>query len=845
MTEEYVNVLQFLKPFTENAEGFIGVTKVNRSMDPEHNKTWGEYVNDYPKVRNGKVDIDRDLLEGSPNWEWYFTPAILVDRNRLQTKFKQSNVIWIDFDVLVDWGSMDPAPSIVVATSKQKVHCYWILENPITNVNDMRYWCKRFLLHFDEIGDKSGFDATQLLRLPYGKNLKLGAQNSDGTPFSPVVLKFEPELKYNEGSFTFMPEPEMNMPTVADVSELPGLPEITQSWEDYFDEYGVPDKLYRRLARQQDGGDEKRSGGLYALTCDLIDALEDVEKVFQVLYRSPNDKFTEDNGGTRGAHLLWKDINRIYAKQSTRRATQDSIRAIADIIESKDSPRDKGVKVSAYIRRELEGQGEYLHSTEGDLFYVDMREEIPNLYTVGTEKTSEFSGFITGNYGLNAGVDSAILVGVLHDVLYECQRQPQTQLHDFAFYDIQQNIVYVDRYDGTMYVLNGESISHEPQGYNGVYFHKTTDSLPRPFEYTSEYEQGGLAALVLDGPNYSIHGKEISLKQLHHILLTWISSFFFPAKMRTKPIVLIHGEPDSGKTTLFQNLSAMLTGDSTFSVTEMPTDVREFNVLVSQNPYIFLDNVNVNQKAMQEKLAQAATGYVAKNRTLHTNKEVTNLRARAFIGITSFTVDKIQKDVAQRYVILPVHPFAADRNHNRKALSSILEVVLAKRNLLWSELLDYVNKIVRNIGMHGLQATGSQIRMADYAAFLQLTADMNGLNYIEMENFIRKMQAETIQENDPMFGAIKKYLSTGPDISLKLTGKALYETLCRLDRKFASQYKSSAKFANAFKAAVANDTLRFAGIGAEVIQYSKSTKYRVYPLEFASFNQDNEEEDEE
>jgi hypothetical protein len=844
MTE---HVHEFLKPFVEGARGYIGLSKVNRAQDtPENNRKWSEFVNSYPEVTRSGVEIEDGYLESAPDWEWYFTPAILTTRNRLQSKFKQSNVVWIDFDTYVDWEAMDPAPSIVVATSEEKVHCYWLMDTPITDVNDMRYWCKRFLLHFDELGDKSGFDATQLLRVPYGKNLKLGARDEDGNPFSPRVLKFDPELRYNESSFADMPEPELDVAMV-EVSEIPGIPKVTLSWEEYYEEYSedIPDKMYRRLSKVQDGGEEKRSGALYSLICDLSEALGDAAKVFKVLYRSPNDKFTADHGPSRGATLLWKDVNRVHAKHAAKKATEDSIRLMSDLLESKVSLREKGVRVSEYVRKDLEANGHYLQSTEKEMYYVYTRDETPVLYPVSTEKTSELAGYLTHQYGLNAGVDSAVMSGVLHDILYECQRQTPVQFHDFTYYDIESNTVYVDRYDSTMYVLNGETIEHHPHGYNGVYFHATSDGLPKPFEYDPGYEPGGLTALVLDGPNYTVHGRGISLKQLHHILLTWVTSFFFPAKMRTKPIVLIHGEPDSGKTTMFQCLSAMLTGDSTIAVTEMPTDVKEFNVLVSQNPYIFLDNVNVNQKSMQEKLAQAATGYVAKNRTLHTNKEVTNLRARAFIGITSFTVDKIQKDVAQRYVILPVHPFAAERNHTRKALSVILEEIMVNRNFLWGELLDYVNKVVEHIGRHGLQSTGSQIRMADYAAFLQLTADMHGLNYIEMETFIRKMQAETIQENDPMFAAIRKYLGGGPDVNAKLTAKNLYETLCRMDRKFAGQYKTSGKFAHAFKAAVANDTFKFAGIGAEVIQYSKSAKYRVYPLQFDVPGQDSEEDEDE
>lgn len=846
MTEEYESLLRFLEPFTQGTEGYIGITKVDRPKDPDKNKVWGSYANLYVETDDGEVNLPFEVLNANPKWEWYFTPAVLSEQSRVQTKFQHSNVVWIDFDEYVDWEAMDPAPSIVVGSSKGKFHCYWLLEEPITDVHDMRYWCKRFLTHFDDIGDKSGFDATQLLRLPWGLNLKLSSANDDGTPFAPTVLKFDTELRYTEDSFSSMPEPEMDMPQVVDNADLPNLPEVTKPWTDYYNDYDedLPESMYRRISNPKGDGEEKRSGELYAVTGALVEALDDTDKVFQLLYKSPLDKFSADNGATRGAYLLWKDLNRIAAKIGSKKANADSKQKIQDILSDRGSARDKGIQVSDFVKKELREKGEFLHSTEGEFFYADMQNSTPHLYSVGTNKDSPFAGSLSTRYGINAGVDSSILVGLLHDLLYECQTTTPIPFYHFAHYDILSNVVYVDRYDSTMYVLDGETVTHQPHGYNGIYFHKTQDNLPQPYEYVTKYQTGGLEALVLDGPNYTVHGKNISLKQVHHILKTWVATFFFPTKMTTKPIVLIHGEPDSGKTTLFRNLSAMLTGDSSYSVTDMPTDIKEFNVLVSQNPYIFLDNVNVNSKQMQEKLAQAATGYVAKNRTLHTNKDVTNLRARAFIGITSFTLDKIQKDVTQRYVILPVHPFLADRNYKRKALSNILEDVATHRNELWSELLDYVNKIVATIGMHGLQATDTQLRMADYVAFLQLTSDMVGLDYTTMEDFILRMQSETMQENDPIFSAIKKYLATGPDFNQKFTGKALYELLCRMDRKFPTTYKSHTKFTSALKSHIASNTMRFSGIGIEVTPYSKTSRYRVYPLEFEGVTSGEEEDQE-
>lgn len=842
MTEDFDFIGEFLKPFTENSSGYIGFTVVNRSQEVDKNKVWGEFNNLYPKVSQGKVDLPESLLEERSDWEWYFTPAVLKSESRTQAKFKQSNVIWVDFDTYVDVESMDPAPSIVLESSPNKFHCYWIVEDPITDVDDMRYWCKRFLTHFSE-GDLSGFDATQLLRLPWGKNLKLGAKK-DGKAFSPHVIAWNPGLRYNVDDFSYLPEPEAPMPTYIE-TDIGETPETTQPWNRYFEEYeaDLSDTLFRSIAVPEPNP-EGVSGNLFSVVRTIHKTIPDPKKIFQLVYNSPVDKFSQEHG-PRGRHLLWKDINRVIGKAEIEKKNRSSQEQLDEILDGKESFREKAKLVASVIIKDLSSQGEFVRSTENELFYIDRSKDVPNIIEVDTNLRGNLAHMLNRRYRVNAGADGTVIQGALHEIIYECMDQDPVKFYHFAHYDIERNLVYVDRYDNTMYILDGETIEHHPQGYDGIYFYNTEDGTHRQYTYDPNYTKGGVEALVLDGPNYSIQGKEVSIKQVHHILKTWISTFFFPEKMTTKPIFLIHGDPDSGKTTLFRNLSAMLTGDSSHLVTDMPTDIKEFNVLVSQNHFICLDNVNVNSKQMQEKLAQASTGYAAKNRTLHTNKGVTTLRSRAFIGMTSFTLEKIQKDVAQRYVILPVHPFLADDNYQRKSLSTILEEVTSKRDALWSEMLDYVNQIVKTIGMHGLQNTGSKLRMADYAAFLQLTADMVGLDYTSMEEFIKRMQSETMNENDPIFNALKALFNSGEDFNKMYTAKQLYETLSRYDRKLTRVYKDSRKFAAALKGFHAGDNFKYVGIGVDKKNYSKIIKYKVYPLEFASgFSDDDDDEEE-
>lgn len=826
----YESLLEFLRPFSEGNAGYIGFTKANRSQaSSEDNKKWGEFANWYGESGSGEVDLPFEVLSEDPKWEYYFTPAILSEPSRLQAKFQHSNVIWIDFDEPVEWQNFEPAPSIVVQTSAEKHHCYWLLQEPITDVNEMRYWCKRFLQFFQG-GDVSGFDATQLLKLPWGLNLKFKSQNSDGTPWAPRVVKFEPDLKYAETAFEHIPEPDAPPLDAVDLTSIPDIPECEGGWQYYLELYSkkVPKSLIERIRTYQEGGEEKRSGVIFSLACDLLEVLVSPEQVFHLLLGSPNDKFTADHGPL-GADLLWKDIIRISTKQQKAKADISRSGMVDDIMNSKKSTRDKIIEISNNIMTLLKETGEFIQTDFQECFYVSKRTGASKLYAINEKLSSPFSGMLLKRFGLNPKADKATLENIFGLAIIDCQEQTKTTFRRFAFYDLMSNTVYVDRYDGHMYVLNGESIDLQPHGYNEVYFYPSeTDAFPRPFTYVSDYQEGGLDALVLDGPNYTTQGYKITRKELRHLLKTWVASFFFPSAMDTRPIVLVHGAADSGKTTLFQNLSVMFTGDSTFSVTEIPKDVKEFNVQVTQSPYIFYDNVEVNKKEMQEKLAQVATGYTVKTRRLYTNNEMVSTKARCFVGITSRTLERIQDDVAQRYIMLPVHPFAAKSDNKRRAMSNILKEVMDSRDILWSELLDFVNQMVQQIGRHGLQQTGTKLRMADYGAMLDLTSSMVGMSSAKMESFILSMQVELVSENEPIFIALEKYMeSIGFNPETKHTPKSLYESLGRVHRKLNGAYKSSQAFTKALKGFINNGQLLRYGISVDITKSGNNQYYFV------------------
>lgn len=845
MDPAFDKLKRFLGLFSQGTSGYIGLVRADRDVSNEKaNKKWESHRNWFVPVQDGDTSLDYNEVGSDPELEYYFTPAVLSEESRLQSKFKSSNVIWIDFDEPVDWRAFNPAPSIVVQTSAEKHHCYWLLRHPITDVNDMRYWCRRFLGYFGN-GDQSGFDATQLLKLPWGLNLKLGSQE-EGEFFEPRVVKLDESLRYDrESEFSHMPEPEVPAGDAPDLEGIGAVPDASKYWGDYAEEYKVKKALRDRVQTPDPQAKEGRSGNLFSVTCSLFEQLGDVEKVFQVLHKSPVDKFSTDHGARKGAGMLWRDVNRVCQKQAARadedhtaednpgfaeKPGEGKVDRITRILRDQKTPyRERANAVAKIVLEDLRTTGTFIRTDMGARYYAENRTGLVQLYFIQDGNKADglqFRSLLQSRYGLNAGADATVINGAIGVCTIECLNTSPTIFNKFTHYDMKKEKVYVDRYDGSMYVLDGTKVAHEPYGYDGVYFNtrEPGDTFPLSFEYKADYTRGKLDELIMEGPNFLL-SDGINRKDLRHLLKTWVSAFFFGSLMSTRPIVLIYGPADSGKTTQFQNLSIMFTGDSTFSVTAIPESGKAFDTQITNSPYVFFDNVEVNEPKLQEKLAQVATGTTVKMRELYTTNTQRSLKVSSFVGITSRTLDKIQEDVVQRYIILPVTPFT--QSHERKAMSAILSEIMKRRDELWSEMLDYVNTIVHHIRQHGLGSVApSKLRMADYGILLGITGDMDGFSATKLENFILKMQAETFHANDPMFDALNEYIaSRGGEGDVRVTSAELYKKLTKVRRKIISKYPTPNKFTTAVKGF--HERGDFEKLGVPVKTYMSGKNLRI------------------
>lgn len=101
----------------------------------------------------------------------YFVPSILRGESRKKLSFKSSGVVWVDADNGID--RLPLVPSYVVETSPGRFHAYWKLDQVCSSQNQLEETNKELAKLSG--ADMSGWDCTQLLRIPGTTSKKHGA----------------------------------------------------------------------------------------------------------------------------------------------------------------------------------------------------------------------------------------------------------------------------------------------------------------------------------------------------------------------------------------------------------------------------------------------------------------------------------------------------------------------------------------------------------------------------------------------------------------------------------------------------------------------------------------------
>lgn len=248
-------------------------------------------------------DEEQEMLDYAARFkdeDLYFSPILYHEQRRIRENAKTVSVIYADADTCHP-SNFRTQPSIIVSTSKDRWHCYWMLDAE-ADPQRAALLAKRIAYAHREQGcDVSGWNPTKLLRLPESMNRKYADAQKVTAIGSGVIYRIDDlEKLYVDVEvdkvmdLALKPLPEAETDIMKSLAKVSSNPEILSL---YVDE--VPF-----------GGDMSKR--LWKLELELFRAGLQADEVFSIAkhakcnkYHSPNRAPRADADGD-----LWREVQR-------------------------------------------------------------------------------------------------------------------------------------------------------------------------------------------------------------------------------------------------------------------------------------------------------------------------------------------------------------------------------------------------------------------------------------------------------------------------------------------------------------------------------------------------------
>jgi hypothetical protein len=201
----------FFRSALGHVNGWFCVTTFTRSAAKRMEEHWYQMPDQFDYMVD---DVNQNIVHGEH--DVYFCPHTFKSQSRTANNVLCCPTVWADLDECRP-DTMDPRPSLAWETSPGRYQALWSLDDLTLDPSEVEDICKRIAYAYaDEGCDRSGWDLSQLLRVPLTKNYKyidtdvgpvdialLGARPSwfridEFAHFPAVALKSNSALPYPE-----------------------------------------------------------------------------------------------------------------------------------------------------------------------------------------------------------------------------------------------------------------------------------------------------------------------------------------------------------------------------------------------------------------------------------------------------------------------------------------------------------------------------------------------------------------------------------------------------------------------------------------------------------------------
>lgn len=251
------------------------------------------------------IDAENWIISKQRTNNLYFCINLLSKTERKKEFCLPTDLVWADLDD-VDPTTVVPPPSIIIESSPNRWQSIWRLTTKL-DPSLVENYSKRIAYAYG--ADHSGWDLTQLLRIPFTFNLKYPERPKINVPFAseikakPLLFEVVPHLDAGE-----QPQHEIDMP---DVSKLPLAEHIIYKYSVQLNR-----TVFSAIYLQEPALGEDWSKILWRLIHICLESGMDPAETFALVKDAPCNKYARDG---RPINHLWRDI--VKANEGQQRLT--------------------------------------------------------------------------------------------------------------------------------------------------------------------------------------------------------------------------------------------------------------------------------------------------------------------------------------------------------------------------------------------------------------------------------------------------------------------------------------------------------------------------------------------
>ena len=319
------------------------------------NNVFREKFFKYPGELNAALVHIQDIQLYNNVW---FCAQLMNKEQRVKSSSQNCKTLWSDLDECHP-EKLQLQPSVILETSTGRFQALWVLEDEVDPLIAEDF-SRRIAYHHQEDGaDTSGWDLTQLLRVPYTNNYKY-----DTTPI--VNITDITKTTYDISDFTIYPEVQKFKyleQDVPDISVLKAPAKILETVKN--DVSGLVWELFFKEPLND------WSASLWKLERSLFEAGLSAEDVFAVCKEAACNKYDRDD---RSDTFLWKEVLRAenFGKQDEFNFTPDVVPFTLNLLtpEERQSVQDNPSIVEEYIEWAITTSDAAAQYHQGSAFIV-------------------------------------------------------------------------------------------------------------------------------------------------------------------------------------------------------------------------------------------------------------------------------------------------------------------------------------------------------------------------------------------------------------------------------------------------------------------------------------------